>query len=602
LGGPAELSAERGRAAFEEVRKLDERLRRGETTPDKYKAELQVVAKKFGWKADGPDDSSQAFGAYVKSLQAVSFDPAKRKGLVELDGGARPATTFAERLAKAWNDLGSFYASVGAQEVHHEVPFGQGGVASAGWGALGSGQKVAVRHVDDPHLSVSLNNASFILATQIGLEGSAFASAAGKQKGSNVMYMDLAPPGFAAGNHKPQWLAKIPEPRRVLGALHDLLTSQDDRMPKNLMVNEAGDYRLIDPDWSLGNFNPWGWSQSLFYPGREAGFTSEQRRFDQLPAQAKQAIQKIRESSPKEVAQTFGLSMEKAVRFQMLADLVFRKGLSGAIRETVAERGHRYSPIHRHEAGGFEQTPEATLARRGRNRPEYMAFGPYQAFPKGPVDVDFAMRLTSAVPPESEVATIDIYNKSTEAPLATRVIKAKDLARPGQWGHVALGADLPNGNNMEFRVHWHGSADLDLGWITAREGQAFRAGDRHAEGGFGREGGVTTARQGQRGAGYMVYGPYRPFPVGNTDVEYQLRLKRALPPETEVATLDIYNKVTEKPLASRVVKAKELDAEGHWVGLSLGAQLPPGNNMEFRVRWHGNSDLDVGVITAHSQK
>jgi hypothetical protein len=586
---------------------------RRDLTEEQRGGELRRIesehGKVLGWMPAPGHNSLERIAARLKTFGPNAFGAAANKGLLRLDGApmplasssppAKPSSAFVEGLREARADLQLYMESVRGKHVAHVNPFGNGAVAGAGWAELSPGNKVVVRFGDEPALSVQLNNGSHVLARQFGLRRSTVPSAMGKAEDKNAMFMVHAPPGFEAANKVPERLAKIPELARVLGALHDLLTSQDDRMPKNLMVNEQGEYVLIDPDWSWGNFNPWGWSRSLFYPGGEAGLKKgSQTSFDALPQRARETLQGILDASVsvKDLAEAYGVSPERALRLRENAELVRQKGLEGAIAETMGRRGRMYSTFQRHRAESFPQSRYGTSARVGKQASDYMAFGPYQPYPKGPVDVDFELRLLRDVDGETPVATLDIYNKTTEQPLSTRVVKAKDLAKGGQWTHLPLSADLPEGNNMEFRVHWDGRADVDLGWISADTVRAFGALERHAEGGFGREGDVTTARQGQQHPGYMVYGPYKPFPQKHAEVDFPLRLKRPVDLETEVATIDIYNKTTESPLATRVIRGKDLDTSG-WAKLRLGADLPAGNNMEFRVRWNGNSDLDVGRIS-----
>jgi hypothetical protein len=66
------------------------------------------------------------------------------------------------------------------------------------------------------------------------------------------------------------------------------------------------------------------------------------------------------------------------------------------------------------------------------------------------------------------MATLEVNDAVSRRVLASRTLSAADFAA-GQWREFELPVDVPAGDNaLEFRVAWHGSADLEVAKIRVR--------------------------------------------------------------------------------------------------------------------------------------
>ena len=95
-------------------------------------------------------------------------------------------------------------------------------------------------------------------------------------------------------------------------------------------------------------------------------------------------------------------------------------------------------------------------------------------------------------------------------------------------------------------------------------------------------------------AGFMTYGPYWQYPLGSYTVDFFLR---APAPTGKMATVEVYNANNGQFLAQKAVQANELADNNAWSRISLPITVTDVNNrLEFRVYWHGTTNLDVAAI------
>jgi hypothetical protein len=110
-----------------------------------------------------------------------------------------------------------------------------------------------------------------------------------------------------------------------------------------------------------------------------------------------------------------------------------------------------------------------------------------------------------------------------------------------------------------------------------------------------RPGEFIRAMAGRSRPGHLLFGPYRRFTRGPISVGFDLRTPSQLPDDVELAYLDIVDATTDTRLAERSVKMSELGTD--WRRVIVKANVPTDtNNLEFRVRWNRQGNLDAGQV------
>jgi hypothetical protein len=149
--------------------------------------------------------------------------------------------------------------------------------------------------------------------------------------GHSVMVTRRAPKTFEPASQAPvEWLQKVAEDRRLVGAVLDALAHQQDRLPKNLLIAPSGDLRLIDQDSTFGRGTYWG-NSSVFYPGGALAYGSKQDRFDDLPASLRDQVEQIAHATPEILHRRYGLSQSESRYLRATARLIMERGLTRAI-------------------------------------------------------------------------------------------------------------------------------------------------------------------------------------------------------------------------------------------------------------------------------
>ncbi len=100
-------------------------------------------------------------------------------------------------------------------------------------------------------------------------------------------------------------------------------------------------------------------------------------------------------------------------------------------------------------------------ARAGRDRPGFLAFGPYQTFPAG----DYRARFRLRGGPEGNGASagrLEVTAEEGRCLLARSELTAEALPADEAWHDLALGFALSSAARLEFRVYFAGGRDLAL--------------------------------------------------------------------------------------------------------------------------------------------
>lgn len=95
MAGSIEGARERADAFAREIQKLQERVGRGEISPEKFDADVEQVKREFGWTGELPG----AGAANAKARSATAFEDGKRTGPISLDGKG------SAELRRAWASL-----------------------------------------------------------------------------------------------------------------------------------------------------------------------------------------------------------------------------------------------------------------------------------------------------------------------------------------------------------------------------------------------------------------------------------------------------------------------------------------------------------------
>ena len=123
------------------------------------------------------------------------------------------------------------------------------------------------------------------------------------------------------------------------------------------------------------------------------------------------------------------------------------------------------APMFKGPGNYFLRPHNALSAVQGLSTPGMLNFGPYVNFPTGPMSVEFHMRSPNA---NGLVATVDIYDANWGIILASQPVFSGSFVG-NDWVKVPITAQVYNpNNNLEFRVYWHGSSNLDLAHIQVK--------------------------------------------------------------------------------------------------------------------------------------
>jgi hypothetical protein len=119
-----------------------------------------------------------------------------------------------------------------------------------------------------------------------------------------------------------------------------------------------------------------------------------------------------------------------------------------------------------HTTGARMADPEATcpevhVGRPGQDQASgHLVYGPYEHVPPGRYAV--AWRLKAVGPlADAPLATLDVFDVQDASKLyAARTLKGADLAPAGRTQWIILPIELPKTATLEYRVQWHGGAEL----------------------------------------------------------------------------------------------------------------------------------------------
>ena len=104
---------------------------------------------------------------------------------------------------------------------------------------------------------------------------------------------------------------------------------------------------------------------------------------------------------------------------------------------------------------------------------------------------------------------------------------------------------------------------------------------------------VLSAVVGLSPVGLMSDGPNMPLPTGSYTADFYLR---APAPTGSIALLEVIDATTNMTIPSHDAMASEMATGNVWTRISLPFTSGNGDNIDYRVTWHGNANLDVSTI------
>ncbi|KIX14754.1 hypothetical protein X474_06325 [Dethiosulfatarculus sandiegensis] len=248
-----------------------------------------------------------------------------------------------------------------------------------------------------------------------------------------------------------------------------------------------------------------------------------------------------------------------------------------------------------------------TSARPGRDKPDFMAFGPFRAFPGGEYAARFRLKAGPASP-GVEIARLEVVTDKGQTIIAQRPLVAGELPAD-TWGDVILPFELKSVTDLEFRVFYTGRAALDfnlvnVGFADQKQGPrqveaedllrqtAWVVSDPKAS-----KGEAVLAKNNFHPPLYVSHGPYFIFEEGKFKADFYLRLAEKTQTDAEVLLLQVATDMGKRVLAQKKIKASDL-AEDKYLPFTLEFETPFLCEVDFRVKYQGNASVLVDKVVA----
>lgn len=259
--------------------------------------------------------------------------------------------------------------------------------------------------------------------------------------------------------------------------------------------------------------------------------------------------------------------------------------------------GGPLGPRHPRAAGNL------VSARAGVDRPGFLSFGPYKAFPPGDYQAVFRLRRG----PGPDPGQIEIVCDQGRRVLARQDLGPDRLPPDGRWHDVVLPFSLAGIEVIELRTAFTGVSDLDLDVILVRFADAppadgfFRAQDlRRQTGDLAADprvpGGLAVlARAGYHPPLYLMHGPQQTLEPGRYRALFRLAADGPNPPRAALADLAVATDLGRITLGHRVLTAGDLgpDYQDIAVDFALDRRCETG----YRVRNTGQGSFRLAGVT-----
>lgn len=239
-------------------------------------------------------------------------------------------------------------------------------------------------------------------------------------------------------------------------------------------------------------------------------------------------------------------------------------------------------------------------AQKGRDKPDFISYGPYSAFPPGKYRARFRLRR-----PEGDTAFepgwIDVSTDNGTKILAKTVLNRANLPADGRWHDVPLDFDLADLATLELRTWYNGQGTLEVDLILVgfRQGAPqdgfYRAQDLWRQTGdllsdSWVDGGLAVeARAGHHPPLYLMHGPQATLQPGRYLASFRLAGKPTADGKAPAVDLVVATDMGRLPLTHRKVLGGELSKE--YQDFILGFEVKRTMEIGLRVRFAGGADV-----------
>lgn len=242
-------------------------------------------------------------------------------------------------------------------------------------------------------------------------------------------------------------------------------------------------------------------------------------------------------------------------------------------------------------------------ARAGQDRPGFLSFGPYKAYPPGHYQAVFRLRRG----PGPDPGHVEVACDQGQRVLARQDLTPAQLPADGLWHDVVLPFSLAGIEVIELRTAFAGVSDLALDLVLVRFADSlpadgfFRAQDLRRQTGDlvddpRAPGGLAVlARAGYHPPLYLMHGPQQTLEPGRYQARFLLAAEGPTPPHAALADLAVATDLGRITLGHRVLTAADLgpDYQEIAVEFALDRRCETG----YRVRNTGQGSFRLAGVT-----
>jgi hypothetical protein len=211
---------------------------------------------------------------------------------------------------------------------------------------------------------------------------------------------------------------------------------------------------------------------------------------------------------------------------------------------------------------------------------------PYSPPAPGNYRTRFALRIDDNVRDNTKVATLDVFNRSSNIVLATVTLNRRLFLAPSRVQIFELPFAYDGEGEVELRVFTFGNARLEnVSETVDPAARYFYIGsDARLSHQIGHARGSVWVNDLGSGSGYLTYGPATiSVPPGVTTVIFNLSIDDNLVDNETVARIEAYDAGTDRILARRIIKRRDFTAASSPQEFDLVFDLARVSSLEWRV-------------------